>query len=49
MGHERLGYLPQEMLDEDKEKQYTNIFSEREIFWEKTLPKNCLLLQENLE
>ncbi len=26
MGHERLGYLPQEMLDEDKEKNNIRIF-----------------------
>jgi len=36
MGHERLGYLPQEMLDEDKEKTIYEYFSEEEIFWEKT-------------
>lgn len=48
MGHERLGYLPQEMLDEDKEKQYTNIFLKRKYSGRKRL-KNCLLLRENLE
>ena len=32
MGHERLGYLPQEMLDEDKEKTIYEYFSEEEIF-----------------
>lgn len=26
MGNERLGYLPQEMPDEDKKKPYTSIF-----------------------
>ena len=31
MGHERLGYLPQEMLDEDKEKTIYEYFSEEEI------------------
>lgn len=45
MGHERLGYLPQEMLDEDKEKQYTNIFLKRKYSGRKRL-KNCLLLRE---
>lgn len=48
MGHERLGYLPQEMLDEDKEKQYTNIFLKRKYSGRKRL-KNCLSLRENLE
>lgn len=48
MGHERLGYLPQEMLDEDKEKTYTNIFLKRKYSGRKRL-KNCLLLRENLE
>lgn len=36
MGNERLGYLPQEMLDEDKKKTIYEYFSEEEIFWEKT-------------
>ena len=48
MGHERLGYLPQEMLDEDKEKTIYEYFSEEEIFWEKT-PKELSVIAENLE
>ena len=43
MGHERLGYLPQEMLDEDKEKTIYEYFSEEEIFWEKT-PKELSVI-----
>ena len=46
MGHERLGYLPQEMM-KIRKKQYTNIFL-KEILFRKRL-KNCLLLRENLE
>ncbi len=38
-----IGYLPQEMLDEDKEKTIYEYFSEEEIFWEKT-PKEIVLL-----
>ena len=36
MGNERLGYLPQEMSDEDKRKTVYEYFSEEELFWEKT-------------
>ena len=43
MGHERLGYLPQEMLDEDKEKTIYEYFSEEEIFWEIT-PKELSVI-----
>ena len=44
MGHERLGYLPQEI----RKKQYTNIFLKRKYSGRKRL-KNCLLFRENLE
>lgn len=35
-GKERFGYLPQEMLDEDKRKTIYEYFSEEELFWNKT-------------
>lgn len=43
MGNERLGYLPQEMPDEDKKKTVYEYFSEEEIFWEKT-PKELSVI-----
>lgn len=43
MGNERLGYLPQEMPDEDKIKTIYEYFSEEEIFWEKT-PKELSVI-----
>ncbi len=43
MGNERLGYLPQEMPDEDKKKTIYEYFSEEEIFWEKT-PKELSVI-----
>ena len=43
MGNERLGYLPQEMPDEDKKKNVYEYFSEEEIFWEKT-PKELSVI-----
>lgn len=48
MGNERLGYLPQEMPDEDKKKPYTNIFLRKKYSGRKR-QKNCLLLHGNLE
>lgn len=38
-GSEKLGYLPQEMSDEDKSKSIYEYFSEDESFWNKT-PKD---------
>ncbi|MBE7016222.1 MAG: ABC-F family ATP-binding cassette domain-containing protein [Ruminococcaceae bacterium] len=35
-GKERMGYLPQEMPDEDKEKTIYEYFSGEELFWNKT-------------
>ena len=49
MGHERLGYLPQEMLDEDKEKNNIRIFFLKRKYSGRKRLKNCLLLRENLE
>ena len=43
MGNECLGYLPQEMPDEDKKKTIYEYFSEEEIFWEKT-PKELSVI-----
>ena len=43
MGHERLGYLPQEMLDEIRKKQYTNIFLKRKYSGRKT-PKELSVI-----
>ena len=43
MGNERLGYLPQEMPDEDKKKNVYEYFSEEEVFWEKT-PKELSVI-----
>ena len=43
MGNERLGYLPQEMSDEDKKKTVYEYFSEEEIFWDKT-PKELSVI-----
>ena len=43
MGNERLGYLPQEMPDEDKKKTVYEYFSEEEVFWEKT-PKELSVI-----
>lgn len=39
LGNERLGYLPQELLDEDKEKSLYEFFSEMDCFWNQT-PKD---------
>lgn len=43
LGKERLGYLPQEMSDEDKRKTVYEFFSEEELFWSKT-PKELSVL-----
>ena len=39
LGMEKLGYLPQEMSDEDKQKTVYEYFTEDELFWNKT-PKD---------
>lgn len=36
IGQEKLGYLPQQMSDENKEKSIYEYFSEEEVFWNKT-------------
>ena len=36
MGKERLGYLPQELPGEDKNKTVYEFFTEKEIFWDQT-------------
>ncbi|MBR3607786.1 MAG: ABC-F family ATP-binding cassette domain-containing protein [Lachnospiraceae bacterium] len=43
ISNERLGYLPQEMPDEDKKKTIYEYFTEKEIFWEKT-PKEISVI-----
>ena len=43
LGNEHLGYLPQELPDEDKKKTIYEYFSEEEIFWEKT-PKELSVI-----
>lgn len=42
-GHERLGYLPQEMSEEEKGKTVYEYFSEETLFWDQT-PKELALL-----
>ena len=39
LGNERLGYLPQELQDKDKEKSLYEFFSEMDCFWNQT-PKD---------
>ena len=39
LGNERLGYLPQELQDKDKEKSIYEYFSEMDCFWNQT-PKD---------
>ena len=36
LNHERLGYLPQELSTEDKEKSVYEFFSQEPMFWEQT-------------
>ncbi|MCI5649196.1 MAG: ATP-binding cassette domain-containing protein [Fusicatenibacter sp.] len=43
IGKERLGYLPQEMPDEDKRKTVYEYFSEEEQFWNQT-PKELAVI-----
>lgn len=45
-GKEKLGYLPQEMSEEDKEKTIYEYFSEEELFWNKT-PKELSAIAGN--
>ena len=43
IGNERLGYLPQELPEEDKQKTVYEYFTEKEQFWDKT-PKDLAQL-----
>lgn len=36
VGKEILGYLPQEISEEDKRKNYFRVFSAEEMFWNRT-------------
>lgn len=45
-GKEKMGYLPQEMSEEDKEKTIYEYFSEEEMFWNKT-PKELSAIAGN--
>ena len=46
LGKERLGYLPQELLPEEKEKTVYEFFSETDYFWNQT-PKELAVLAKN--
>ena len=43
IGNEKLGYLPQELPEEDKQKTVYEYFTEKEQFWDKT-PKDLAQL-----
>lgn len=45
-GKEKMGYLPQEMSEEDKDKTIYEYFSEEELFWNKT-PKELSAIAGN--